>query len=425
MRYSNIFQEIVSITQTDYAGYDEKRGWDNPDWYLNEIERLESQETMTPQLFMDMVNDYLVDFQDSHMYFLLSETDVKAYTPGFKVRRCENGLYVTETGKETRLEKGAQILSIDGIGIEEMSRSKQRMLWEPHPEREDWSNILKQASLIDVKHNNGRQEMLKLNFSEVGDIEPIYEMESIDEDTLLLTMSDFSNVDVITKLIKANENRLQEKRNLIIDVRHNGGGNANAYSSLMPYLFNKGENPTSVTEHRDFNCTNRNVDLFKRLVEQMGKIADDQATIDMIHDLISQFEEARGQGFVTIDFSDYISDLENDFESREMAPEHIIVLSDCHCASAGDAFVEECKASSKVTVIGRATKGVMDYSDLVMERWEDMYSLYYPISKVSEKTEAHLLHGKGVKPDNYIPWTPRHLEEDVDLKQALELIHGK
>lgn len=84
-----------------------------------------------------------------------------------------------------------------------------------------------------------------------------------------------------------------------------------------------------------------------------------------------------------------------------------------------------CKESSKVTVVGRATMGVNDYSDLVIKEWNDMFSLYYPISRRVQKTLNDHLHGKGVQPNRYIPWTPEHIDKDLDFLYALEILKKK
>ena len=110
------------------------------------------------------------------------------------------------------------------------------------------------------------------------------------------------------------------------------------------------------------------------------------------------------------------------FEGKDKSPEQVIILSDCMCGSAGDEFVEICKESSKVTVLGRATMGVTDYSDLVVRQWEDKFHLYYPISRLKTKTIKNPLHGKGVQPDRYIPWTPEHIKKDIDLRIAVDLV---
>ena len=40
MRYSEIFKEIVDITHNDYAGWDEKKGWDQPEIYVEKIDKM-------------------------------------------------------------------------------------------------------------------------------------------------------------------------------------------------------------------------------------------------------------------------------------------------------------------------------------------------------------------------------------------------
>ena len=61
-------------------------------------------------------------------------------------------------------------------------------------------------------------------------------------------------------------------------------------------------------------------------------------------------------------------------------PHSVVVLSDVNCGSSGDSFVEICKKSSKVTVIGRPTKGLNDYSNLSCQKWDDGFELWYPTS---------------------------------------------
>jgi len=185
MNYSGIFSEIISITHHDYAGCDDKKGWDNPIYYFEKVESLEREEGLPPQKFVDIVNDYLADFQDPHMYFLLTGNEIKAYTCGFGVRRYKNVLYVTEISKETRLTEGTQILSIDGVNIEELSEKENRRLWEPHPERENWNAILNRSSTIEVLQDNGRTTTFTLNMYESSPGKAAYTIESINDHTLL------------------------------------------------------------------------------------------------------------------------------------------------------------------------------------------------------------------------------------------------
>ena len=419
MKYLKVFNEIVSIVNNDYAGHDEKKGWGNPDPY---IEKIDSLEKLTPQVFMELVNEYIDEFQDPHMFFQLDGAEIKAKTCGFKVRRYEDALYVTEIDNEERFELGDKILAVDGVGINELSSSKLRKLPGTHHEREDWSAILNKSSTVEVMRRNGKKATISLEFYEPSQKESIYKLDVLDSDTLLLTFPDFYDYDAITTLIKENEHELQNYKKLIIDVRNNNGGNANAFFHLLPYIFSKGEKPNPVIPVREFNCTERNVNLFKQQVEEAVKITDEQATLQMLQETIKLFEQASGQGFVSIDFSQYISELDSSFEGKDLAPEHVIVLTDYYCASAGDEFVEVCKGSSKVTVLGRATKGITDYSDLLTVQWDEKFNLYYPFSRLKSKTKIDPVHGKGVQPDIYLPWTPQHIEKDIDLQKALDLV---
>ncbi|MBO1912917.1 hypothetical protein J4G37_49945, partial [Microvirga sp. 3-52] len=129
----------------------------------------------------------------------------------------------------------------------------------------------------------------------------------------------------------------------------------------------------------------------------------------------------RGQGFVTMDFSDEMEAEALKFEGT-VFPKNVIVMTDVYCASAAEYFVAICMESSKTTVIGRATMGVNDYSDLIIKEWDDSYALYYPMSRRIHKTLNDPLHGKGIRPDHYIPWTPKHIDEDLDLFYAIEML---
>ncbi|OBY76515.1 hypothetical protein BBG47_26620 [Paenibacillus sp. KS1] len=425
MNYVNIFAEIVSIMHQDYAGYEEKKGWDNPDYFTEKIERLETSELMTPQLFAEIVNEYLVSFQDRHMYFHLHNSEkVEVKTCGFFVRNYEDTLYVTEVYEENRFGKGARIVSVDGQSISSIRKQQRAMLRESHPEREEWDEILNKAKYFELINENEDVVKLELNLYRRTPKKSTYDIRSINEDTLLVTLSDFGDTDRIVNLIEKHKDDLLASKNVIVDVRHNSGGNAHAGNSLVRYFYKKGEKPSSELKVREFNCSDRNVELFLKSAENVRSSTDDEDTLKMLEFGENQFKTYRNQGFVAFDFSEFIADRVNEFEGEDN-PENVIILSDYYCASAGEEFVGTSKGSSKVTIVGRATMGLNDYSDLVSINWDKQFTLYYPISRLEQKTEVHPIHGKGIQPDIYIKWTPKHIEEDIDLQQALKLINRR
>ncbi|CAM3248648.1 S41 family peptidase [Filibacter tadaridae] len=421
--YSEVFKEILDITHHDYAGWDEKQGWDDPEFHLKKIERLEGEQELTPQKFTEIVNDYLISFQDRHMYFLLEGSEnVKKSTRGFRTRRYNDTLYVTETYEENRFPKGSKIISIDNQTIEQLFASKQYLLRETNAEREDWSNIFNQSSFIKIENENGQQPIefdLKNYEPAPQKKEPL--LKAINEKTLLMTLPSFADVEAILDFVQKHEEELKSCTNLIIDVRKNSGGNGQAVSSLLHYIFPYGERPSSAVKLREFNCTNRNSDLFIQLCSNARKNISDEGTLSVLDFAEEQFETYRGQGFVAFDFSNLLEEEVFEVEGTDL-PRKVIVMSDSHCASAAEYFVETCMESSKVTVIGRSTMGVNDYSDLVIKGWDNMFSLYYPVSRIVQKTLNDPLHGKGIQPHHYIPWTPEHIQKDLDLLYALEMV---
>lgn len=421
-RYMEIFKEIVDIVHHDYAGYDEKRGWDEPAHYLEEIERLIAGQQMTPQVFTDLVSEYLMAFQDRHMYFILKGSDdVKASTRGFRTRRYEEALYVVEACEEDRFPAGSKIVSIDQQEIGKIITSNRSFLRETSAEREDWTNLLNKSSSIEIEDENGELLTFDLKNYEPASKKIAPSMEEVDEEALLITLPSFVNVDETMDFVKNLEGKLKACTNLIIDVRNNHGGNGKSFSNLLPYIFPPDEHPCTDGELKEFNYTNRNSELLIQLCQQLKKDIIDEETLKFFDSIEEECEKYRGQGFVTMDFSDELEAEAIKFEGTD-SPKNVIVMTDVYCASAAEYFVEICMESSKTTVIGRATMGINDYSDLLIKEWDYMYALYYPMSRRVHKTLNDPLHGKGIRPDHYIPWTPKHIDEDLDLLYAMDVL---
>lgn len=102
-------------------------------------------------------------------------------------------------------------------------------------------------------------------------------------------------------------------------------------------------------------------------------------------------------------------------------PEQIFILSDIYCRSSGDNFVQMMKQFKKVTVVGRPTLGILDYSNCCTVDYGD-YRLMFPTSRCLSVDQGRGMTDKGVEPDIEIPWTPAHFERDVEVDKCLELI---
>ncbi|TGB02030.1 S41 family peptidase [Halobacillus salinus] len=414
--YDEIFETVVQITHHDYAGCIDKKGWDHPAYFREQI----ATRQLNDQSFEALMQDYLRDYQELHMGFRRLEQESQRDV-GFTVRRYEDSLYVTSSQQEKRIQVGDRIVALDGETIEQAAKRHARELKASHHEREDWSGVLLDTSEVEVIASSGGGRTLALQAFTKLPHTPSYKIESV-EDTLILTMTDFWNHDAITELIRHNEGRFQNAKKLIIDVRTNKGGSDLAYSELLPYLF-KG----SHVDLRDFGdkaytlCTERNVDLRVELMDQVLQTIEDEKTRHQIDVMVRELKKNRGNGFVELDLSEIEDNMS--FDTKQ-GPEEVVVLSDVFCGSSGDSFVETVKHSDKVTVIGRPTLGMNDYANVAMMTMEEKFQFWYPTSKSSAVDEGNGMGGVGIQPDVYIPWTPEHLDKDVDLERSMEVLEN-
>ncbi|REJ30451.1 MAG: peptidase [Caldibacillus debilis] len=418
--YEEIFLEVISIVRNDYAGCLDKKGWDRPEPYLETIRRLEAQQALTPAKFHELVQDYLLDFKDPHMYFLLKTDAGKETDAGFAVRRYMDRLYVTSAGREKRLAAGDSIRALDGIPIGELAEKHQRELMDEIPERQNWNKIIKKYKKCQVVTKAGTEMELELSAYPKEKYEPCHEIREIDENILLMTLTDFENPDKIRALIEENAEKLERCRYWVIDVRKNRGGTDAAFLRLLPYLFPEGKNVLTMEEDwkMTFHCTERNYHLTVEQIQSELRQIRDEETRKTLENFMERWRKNKGKGFVRL----FEEDFEAVIEGRRL-PEKVVILTDTGCGSSGENFVEICKKSPKVTVIGRPTAGVNGYANLAVKEWDD-FQFYFPTSRLDKMDKVKNLLDLAAHPDVYLPWTPGHLQEDADLKEALRFLKG-
>ncbi|HFJ9451667.1 S41 family peptidase [Bacillus tropicus] len=424
--YTGIFKEIVSITHHDYSGCIDKKGWDDPTTYLQTIEKLERQGELTPVQFTEIVNDYLLDFKDNHMFFKILTSDQPLNNVGFQVKRYEDRLYVTSTSEEKRVKKGQAILALDNMKIPDLLIKYKKYLNENSYEREKWGYVLSKFSNCTLIDENGLTQTITLQKYKLSKYTPIYSLEKHNEDTLLITLTDFANTEAINTLLDSHKDELNAFPNLIIDVRLNRGGSDDAFFNLLPYLFEDKEiSLFDSSETMQLNHTERNFHLRMRDMEMEDYDSLDELSKLFTNMFIQDLKKNYKKGFVTFDTSGLPKELQSLKIHGRKSPSKVVILTDVTCGSSGDSFVEVAKKSLKVKVIGRPTAGVNDYSNLAVMEWADTFALYYPTSRLSIIDKGEGMSGIGIQPHIHIPWTPEHIQEDVDLKLALQLLQNE
>ena len=421
MKYSSIFKEIITIIENDYAGAIDKKSWANAEDYLQEIIALESNYELTDEIFDSIVTRYLLNFDDNHLNFITKNTQTyETLYCGFSVKRWNDSLYISNTIDETALPLGTEIIAIDGTSINELSDKNSDVLRDTISERQRWSAVLNKATNIEYKTADGTIEQFYLN-AYPYQYKPDFKAETINDDIIYLKISNLTSVEQVQSIVDSAIDMFQQKQKCIVDLRGNPGGNSHLLNPLEPYFFLSNEKPSTTIKERLFNCTNENVDRFLHFIQQTRSQVDNKEMHDMLDLAETQLKANKGKGFVSLDFSNYIETLTSNFKGNDQL-DQIIILMDNNTASASEEFIQVVNQSSKVKTLGRATAGINDYSDVLPVTWKDTYTLCYPISKVKELTDVHPLHGKGIQPDVYIPWTPEHTQRDVDLEEAISLI---
>ncbi|QPC46971.1 S41 family peptidase [Mangrovibacillus cuniculi] len=418
----HIFYEIVSIMENDYAGCRDKQSATTSTEYSEEIIKLNSSSRISREQFVEFVQSYLRNYEDHHISFKdMNIHPVKNVHKGFKVRRYEEVLYITEISSENTLKVGMKIHSLGGKTIKELKQKHIHLLNENHPERENWTPILTKYDYGVIEDQQGKVYEIEFQNYKRSNYEARYTLETYDNKTLILTITDFMDSDAIARLINENQELLVEKENWIIDVRVNYGGADVSFYHLLPYIMPEdGIDLLDTDEFMLFNCTSANADKALKEIQNDLENTKDPETIAFLRVFQREWEKNKGKGFVQFDFADIIPDT---FVKGTKLPKKVIVLSDTMCGSSGDSFVEICKKSNKVTVLGRPTKGLNDYANLVTQEWEEGFQFSYPTSRLSRIDKGRGMSKVGIKPDIYIPWTPKHLEVDVDLEFALSFIN--
>lgn len=400
-----IFTDIQKIMREDYAGYIDSK-------HLNQPENYIVSNDMSDQEFEETIQDYLLDFNDGHLWFSAKNTEVPYL--GFSVRRYEDALYVTSAPKEEKVIIGDKIILIDGINIPELARIHRKRLEDDIPERQTWNAVLTKAKTIQVVRAEESFDLPLANYERTSS-KAEYSFKQIEPNIAYIKLTDFAQEEPIRKILHDNHEALRTSENLIIDVRVNHGGNDSFYFSLLNYVFDQ---PTKFSDlfaedqKMSTNHTERNYQLWIPELKEYLMQELDESTRVMLEEQIDLFDRNKGKGLIED------SDEDNYLIEGRPTPAKVYVLSDYYCASSGDTFVANVKNSPKVTVVGRATMGIIDYMNVVTMDYSD-YEFGYSIAKMNQK---YATNGKGVAPDIYIPWTPAHLKEDKDLAYVLDLI---
>ncbi|WP_239745494.1 S41 family peptidase [Mammaliicoccus sp. F-M27] len=383
----------------EYAGYEDKKTLID---YFPEHESFKNSNE-----FYFYMTAYLNKFQDPH----LKLHEINGLYPNIRVQYFNDKLYVIDSVNHS-LPVGTIIEQLDEHTIDQVLSEDYDLLKSSNPERMEWADVLKKYNNVVVQSN----KISILQKDRPNFFEESYQIKDR-KNYLYIQFSDFLDHNKISHLIKQHEKNILNANQIIIDVRGNRGGSDLAFLELLPYLTNnvvtiKNEYPYYHRFTKDY-CDER----LKTLSEIINQIADSQE-IQKYKEFSTLFEDNYNKGLVNINKNtqpDTIKGIHNSLPD-------VKVLCDFECCSSGDSFVETINQFDNIEIIGRPTKGMNDYSNIMVININDQYILSVPHSKDGRVDVGKSMAKTGITVDYYVPWTPKELDEDVILNVALTRI---
>lgn len=420
MKKLEIFDAIVNIMKEDSSTKKDIAGA-NPETFRRQI-----SEEMSDDEFLYLAKTYLASFGIlSHVG--ISFKDQKRL--GFSVRRYQDTLYVTRSLPSTNLMTGDKITHIDGLTIEEVYQQHANFFTSKKAERQfkEWAYFVEHAAYITLVRDGEKRQVQVVEPVDTENFGKKFDSYYLNEQTYYMKMEDFTDEADIMALYDQAFPELKKVENLIIDVRTNHGGTDSLYFPLFQYVLPAGKGFSSLDDdgvesgmellYTPINVTHRlaSFDLF---LKQDGV---SQETVDFIGSLKKDMLENQDKGYVV-----YHHDGEffPDLVGRADSPKHVYVLSDVNCGSSGDNFVDILKKMPKVTVVGRPTLGILDYSNCAVVEF-DQFEMIYPTSRNLCVDSGRGMNDIGVLPDIEFPWTPEMIHVDKDLAFVMDLIEKK
>lgn len=238
-------------------------------------------------------------------------------------------------------------------------------------------------------------------FKEDKDIEMYYTvlgsntpfLNELDTNTLLLRIPSFdqSQKKLIDSVLAANHNRIVNTKNLIIDLRNNGGGSDVSYREIIPYLYT---NPIRVVNVEMYSTELNNERMKKFMSDPDWPDEDKKWAADSYEKLTKKI----GQ-FVNLD--DEIVG-EKKLDTIFPYPKNIGIIINEANGSTTEQFLLAAKQSKKVKLFGTTTFGVLDISNMnFVPSPCNEFQLGYCLSK-SLRIPDMAIDDKGIQPDYYI-----------------------
>ena len=246
---------------------------------------------------------------------------------------------------------------------------------------------------------NETEPKIELYFKSISAEKPF--VEKISKSTVLLRIPSFGqeNKSLIDSLLTINQNLITSHKNLVIDLRDNGGGSDESYNKLIPYLYTNPIRSVGV-EYLSTPLNN------KRMTFIMNNTNFSDDTREWAKESLKKLNMNIGK-FVTL--NDNIVNVDT-LDTIYSYPKNVAILINRNCGSTTEQFLLEAKQSKKVKLFGTTTLGALDISNMYFVNSPcDEFKLWYCLTK-SYRIPEMTIDNIGIQPDFFLDKTVHEYE---------------
>lgn len=218
-------------------------------------------------------------------------------------------------------------------------------------------------------------------------------LQELSKETTLLRIPSFdeSQRSLIDSLITSNANLLATKKNLVIDIRNNGGGSDISYGKITPLLYT---NPIRITSIELLSTPLNN----QRMADNLKRPDLSERSRQQVNEALEKLNSHLGQ-FVNLDgVPVFIQTLDKILPN----PQNVAIIINENNGSTAEQFILMAKQSKKVKLFGKTTMGVLDISNMYfLDSPDKQFNLGYCLSK-SLRIPDMKIDNVGLQPDYFI-----------------------
>ena len=360
---------------------------------------------------------------------------------GFRVKRHENFLYVTEARQETRLAPGMRIVAVGMNRIDFLLKDMGAdVVWGRGTDREDWDLAMRMFDDIDVFPGDGHVMRLDLRRYPVETPDPEFTTR-VQDGAVVMRIDDLSQAGKVAQAVSEATAALAEQGagKLVLDLRHCAGtADPASYLALLPMLVDSEADARQVVDDVELFTvySKNNADALIADIDRV-RPALDEAGLSMADELCADIQAKADEVLVRKRTTHVMAErlrmaelpevLPSPFTDERVvpdanAPRLACILLDSDTGEGAERLAQAVMEMERVRLVGRATKGWVDYANYLTSELEGIAcSFTYPISRTKANHDGEGFERTGLPLDVHVPFTPEECTHDAILEAALAL----